>query len=189
MQKKQLTPPSRAYSDAGRQYFDEPAISNIDPIDYEERESAQSFRTSPEMEIQRSTTSIPRLGPASLRSSRANTGDLPPLEDQSDTEPPLEGPAAAERYRFTVSDADIDMFGEIRQKTMLRAYKEYSAVQRASGEEELVAPVGKMNFDELYWFLSDYIDFVDRKGDRAGASPNREEKIGGNMSFLQSSNT
>ncbi len=109
------------------------------------------------MEIQRSTTSIPRLGPANLRSSRANTGDLPPLEEPSDTEPPLEGPATAERYRFTVSDADIDMFGEIRQKTMLRACKEYNAAQRASGEEELVAPVGKMNFDELYWFLSDYI--------------------------------
>ena len=59
---------------------------------------------------------------------------------------------------------------------MLRAYKEYNAVQRASGEEELVAPVGKMNFDELYWFLSNYSDFVDKKGNRVGASSNREEK-------------
>ena len=120
-----------------------------------------------EREIQGSTTSIPRLGSVSLRSSRTSTRDLPPLE--SDTEPPLEGPAAAagpaaaERYRFTVSGKDIDMFGEIRQQAMLRAYKEYTAVQRASGEEELVAPVGKMNFDELCWFLSDYIEFVDKK--------------------------
>ena len=83
-------------------------------------------------------------------SSRANIGDLPPLEEPSDTEPPLEEPSDAERLRFTVSDADIDMFEELRQKTMLRAYKEYNSIRRASGEEEIVAPVGEMNFDELY---------------------------------------
>ncbi len=67
MKKKQLTPPSRrADSDAGRQDVDEPAISILDPNDYEERESVQSFRTTPETEIQRSTTSIPRLGSISL---------------------------------------------------------------------------------------------------------------------------
>ena len=68
------------------------------------------------------------------------------------------------------------MFGDIRMRTLLRAYREYNTIRVKSGEEELVAPVGKMNFNDLYWFLLDYIDFVDEKGDRVGASPNREEK-------------
>ena len=63
VKKQQMRQPSRrAYSDAGHQYRDEPAISIIDPFQYAESQNSESAPSiiHPERDIQRSATSVPR---------------------------------------------------------------------------------------------------------------------------------